>query len=71
MPRQNDSETRTNACGAQLLHLFRDFGLDLGGDFVTVKDGGSHNIHENNYLNHKKCKGTLGRRNGWYSKNVI
>jgi hypothetical protein len=61
MPRQNDRETRSNAGSTQLLHFFGDFGLDLCGDFITVKDGGSHSIHGNNYLNYKKCKGTPGQ----------
>jgi hypothetical protein len=52
-------------------HFFGDFRLDLCGDFVTVKNGGSHGIHGNNYLNHKKCKGTPGGRNGSDSKIVI
>ena len=61
MPRQDHGEPRPYAGGAQFLHLFSDFGLDLRGYFITVKNGGSHSIHGNNYLNHKKCKGTPGQ----------
>jgi len=64
MPRQDHGEPWPYAGGAQLLYFFSDFSLDLRRDFVTVKDGGSRSIHGNNYLNHKKCKGTPGGRNG-------
>jgi hypothetical protein len=58
VPSQNYGESRPYACGAEFLHLFSDLGLYLSGYFITVKDGGSHSIHGNKYLNHKKCKGT-------------
>jgi hypothetical protein len=60
MPRQDHREPWPYAGSTQLLHFFSDFGLDLRGDLVTVKNGASHGIHGNNYLNHKKCKGTPG-----------
>ena len=58
MPGQDYCESWPDAGRAQFLHFFSDLGLDLRGYFITVKGCGSHSIHGNKYLNHKKCKGT-------------